>query len=1158
MNTKKLFNNNWKFTKQALHSSLDSMKAYNINWQPVSLPHDWLIYDTNNLYETGDGWYRKEFQVDISDGKRRAIRFEGVYMDSKVFVNGELAGVWKYGYSTFEFDITDLLVDGRNEIMVQVTYQSPNSRWYSGAGIYRNVWLKTYPQTHIASDGIYIAPKKEKESNDWLLYIDTELIVASDVKSSSNIIVKHMILDKEDRELARSETSVSVSASDSDSISSGNDLDNNNTQTNFQTVSVSNPKLWDTVSPYLYKLKTELFLDDELIGQKVQNFGFRTLEFTTNDGFFINGKHMKLYGVCQHHDLGALGAAMNKAALRRQLTILKEMGVNSIRTAHNMPAVELMELADEMGLLIVSESFDMWERPKTKYDYGNYFNDWVDKDVASWIRRDRNHPSLIMWCIANEVYDTHAGERGQELTKMLMDLVNIHDPRGNAPSTLGSNYMPWENTQKCADIIKLIGYNYGDKYYEQHHKDNPDWIIYGSETASTVQSRGIYHFPLSQSLLADDDEQCSSLGNSSTSWGAKSTEANIIADRDATFSLGQFLWSGFDYIGEPTPYHTKNSYFGQIDTAGFKKDSFYIYQSAWTNYKDSPMVHIFPYWDFSDGQLIDVRVCSNAPKVELFFNGISQGKFDIDHQHGSKLIADWQIPYSNGQLKALAYDEGGKVIAQDIVKSFGDAASLVLTPDRTTIKADGSDLCFIEISTKDLDGNTVENANNRVHLSLEGPGILVGLDNGDSTDFDQYKGSSRRLFSGKLLAIVSSTFKPGEIKVKVSSKGLPDEEILIQSSRAEIIEGSCQPMAYPESEVNDEVPIRKIEIITPKGNKLNKDTPSLPVQVKLHPENASYDDIQWRLTNQAGIDSNIASIEKVSENEVIITGHGDGMSYIRCMTKNGAEKIHMYSQLEFEISGMGQAYLNPYEFISGGLYTYGVGLTNGNDRGMATARDGKSIISFEGIDFGDYGSDELTIPIFCLDDDITDIELWEGIPGQEGAELISELAYQKPSRWNVYQEETYKLPKRLKGIKTLTMVLHKKIHIKGFSFKKIEKAFEKLRALDNNNIYGDTFTIKEDAIENIGNNVSLEFEDMDFGPDGCTKITICGHSPIDKNTIHVLFSGQDEDSRRIVEFAQTDGYEEKEFTFDKVTGENKVTLVFLPGSNFNFKWFRFE
>lgn len=323
-----------------------------------------------------------------------------------------------------------------------------------------------------------------------------------------------------------------------------------------------------------------------------------------------------------------------------------------------------MELADEMGLLIVSEAFDMWERSKTPYDYARFYLQWWKRDVASWVRRDRNRPSLLMWSIGNEIYDTHADSRGQELTRELQAEVLIHDPRRNAFVTIGSNYMPWENAQKCADIVKVAGYNYAEKYYEQHHREHPDWIIYGSETCSTVQSRGVYHFPLAQSVLADDDQQCSSLGNSSTSWGAKSTEVCITEDRDAAFSLGQFLWTGFDYIGEPTPYHTKNSYFGQLDTAGFPKDSYYIYQAEWTDYRTHPMVHIFPYWDFSQGQLIDVRVCSNAPRIELFMNEIPQGIVEIDHVHGHKLLGEWQLPYAEGVLRAVAYDEQGRLLPQ--------------------------------------------------------------------------------------------------------------------------------------------------------------------------------------------------------------------------------------------------------------------------------------------------------------------------------------------------------------------------------------------------------------------------------------------------------------------------------------------------------------
>ena len=292
--------------------------------------------------------------------------------------------------------------------------------------------------------------------------------------------------------------------------------------------------------------------------------------------------------------------------------------------------------------------------------------------------------------------------------------VRRYDSLKNAAVTLGSNYMPWENTQKCADVIKLIGYNYGENYYEEHHKKHPDWMIYGSETGSIVQSRGIYHFPYQQSVLADEDEQCSSLGNSTTSWGAKSTEACILAERDHPYSCGQFIWTGFDYIGEPTPYHTRNSYFGQIDTAGFPKDSYYIYQAAWTDYKKAPMVHIFPYWDFNEGQFIDLRVCSNAPVVEVFFNGKSQGTFTIDHENGMELTGHWQLPYKEGEIRAVACDESGKIVAEEVRYSFGEAKRILLKPQKQSLRANGEDLLFLEISMEDENGYPVENANNRV------------------------------------------------------------------------------------------------------------------------------------------------------------------------------------------------------------------------------------------------------------------------------------------------------------------------------------------------------------------------------------------------------------------------------------------------------------
>ncbi|MCL1787833.1 MAG: glycoside hydrolase family 2, partial [Defluviitaleaceae bacterium] len=556
------FNQHWQF-------KLETDAA----WQPVQIPHDWLISDTKNLYKTGVGRYKKTFTLEPgAPGQRHFLRFDGIYMDSTLHVNGQPAGEWKNGYTTYTQDITDFVKPGENEVEVTVNYQSPNSRWYSGAGIYRDCWLITKNAAHFAIDGIYITPVKINDSSkSWHVEIDAEVETAGRPYEMRHAI-KHL--------------------STGETLEAGQ-LENGD-------LLAHNPQLWDIDAPHCYILESQLLVDGKVTDTAATRFGFREIAYTTNDGFFLNNRRVEINGVCQHHDLGALGAAVHKDALRRQLQTLRSMGVNAIRTAHNPPAQALMELADEMGFLIQSEFTDMWKRPKTKYDYARFFPEWHSRDVAAWVRRDRNCPSVIMWSVGNEIYDTHASfEDGAATMTDLMRLVQRHDPKGHAPTTLCSNYMPWENTQKCADIIKLIGYNYAEYLYHDHHAKHPSWIIYGGETSSTVQSRGIYHFPLKKSLLSDDDLQCSALGNSSVSWGAKNTEACITDHRDAPFALGQFLWTGTDYIGEPTPYHTKNSYFGQIDTAGFPKDSFYIYKSAWTSPAQSPFVHLYPYWDFS-------------------------------------------------------------------------------------------------------------------------------------------------------------------------------------------------------------------------------------------------------------------------------------------------------------------------------------------------------------------------------------------------------------------------------------------------------------------------------------------------------------------------------------------------------------------------------
>jgi len=961
--------------------------------------------------------------------------------------------------------------------------------------------------------------------------------------------------------------------------------------TDTQEFFVKQPRVWDVEKTVLYTLVTELVKDETVVDELRQSIGFRKLLFTAENGLFLNGRHIKLNGVCEHHDLGCLGAAFNKEALRRQFRKLKEMGVNALRTSHNMPAAEFMELADEMGFLVVAEAFDMWERPKTQYDYARFLKEWYRADVASWVRRDRNHPSLLMWSIGNEIYDTHADEHGLEITKYLTEAVRTHDPRESAPVTIGSNYMPWENARKCADYVKYAGYNYGEMCYEEHHKEHPDWYIYGSETCSTVQSRGVYKFPYAQSVLCDDDEQCSALGNCTTSWGAKSTEQCIYSDRDAKFSMGHFIWTGFDYIGEPTPYHTKNSYFGQIDTAGFFKDQAYMYQAEWTDYKKAPMVHIFPYWDFSLGQLVDVRICSNAPRVELFVNGISQGTYDIDHAKGKQLLGHWQVPYVPGEITAVAYDENGIEIARDTEHSYGDPAKIVLKPESTVLKADGRDLIFVEIGAEDADGYPVKNATNRVHVSVEGAGRLVGLDNGDSTDFDQYKATSRRMFSGKLLAVIAATKEPGDIVVKATSVGLPEATITLRAEACEGIPGvsATEDNAAAEARwlakkntafvdewkkrMAEEVPVRRIDIVTEGTNCLDAECKEVTLTAKLYPQNATYQEVLWRVTNNGGVDTNVAKLTDTETGEssfskegglaygkqVVLSALGDGEIRVRCNTKNGGEKIRLISDMDFAIFGLGAAFINPYELVSGSLFTRCDGeVTNGNERGVATARDGKTTVTFDNVDFGAFGSDEITLPIFELGNQPVDIEIWEGAPQDADSELVDTVVYHVPSIWNTYQERTYKLPRRLKGVTSISFVTEYKIHLKGFVFTKTEKAFETLSVKENSSIYGDTFTVGEDAITGIGNNVTVVFEDMDFGEKGTTKLTICGKSRLPMNSIHVRFNTEKGDVNEVAEFAGAKDYTERTFEFSKVTGKTTVNFVFLPGCDFDFKYFRFE
>ncbi|MCF0130490.1 MAG: glycoside hydrolase family 2 protein [Pseudobutyrivibrio sp.] len=1123
---KTLFNDGWSFKKIPFQENYDYDKARTLQGLSlVALPHDYLIYDCHNLYENSIGVYKKNFFIDRILDKHYEIYFEGVYMDSSVYLNGVHLGDWKYGYSSFHYNMDEAIVEGENELTVIVRHQSYNSRWYSGAGIYRNVYLICCDANHFVTDGFYITTVKNKRHYDLVVEFD----VVMDFNSEASIRIQlydnlmHEIVDAKYKL-----TEVTI---------------NNHILVTIGDLQV---KEWSADEPNLYSFKAGLVYKDKIIDDYKTNIGFRYIEFDPSKGMVVNGKHTKLRGMCLHHDLGALGAAVNRAAVKRQLEIMKNMGCNAIRTAHNMPSAELLDICDEMGFFVVDEAFDMWQSPKNPYDYARFFDEWQAKDVASWIRRDCNHPSVIMWSIGNEIADTHTSKEGPNLTSLLKSEVEAIDYRGHAMVTIGSNYMPWEGARACADVVKLSGYNYGEKYYDSHHDMYPDWCIYGSETGSVVASRGIYHFPYSASKLADEDMQCSALGNSSTSWGAKSVEQCIYDDETREYSLGQFVWSGFDYIGEPTPYHTKNSYFGQVDTAGFPKDSYYIFKAAWTPIDKECVLHIFPYWCFNEGQLIDVRVATNAPKVELFLNGVSLG---VSHDN------IWQLKYVPGEIEAVAYDADNKIIASTLRHSFGDPYRLDIREVNAHEHVAGTrDLIFYEVNCLDNEGNPVENANNLIQVMVSGTGSIAGLDNGDSTDYCNYKSDAKRLFSGKLLIMIAVHDEKGDVVVEISSPGLVGTTITTAVTKQDVTAGwgtyIPEPLSHTVLDYTME-PYR-VELIWLNESKLC---------AKLHPKccnNKKYwDRLQFKAVSEKGYELGYARLTK-KDNFAYITAISDGDYRIRCTYSNKTGEVKLISELEHSIKGLKKAWVNPYEMIVGSSYSRSEGeITSGNEYGVATARDGRTVVSYDGLDFGDYGANTIHLPVFELAGARCPIEIWQGYPGEKGAVLIDILIYEKPSIWNTYQEQVYILPNRVQGVATISFVLNQKIHLKGFYFDRLKKAYDKLTPKEASSVYGDDFVRTDEAILGIGNNVTIEYDEMDFGCEGATKVIICGRTQNLILPIHIDVEGDGGSSRQIVEFTASEEYKNMSFDIKKISKNVKVSLIFMPGSQFDFKSIQF-
>lgn len=1098
-----LFNNNWLFSKAPVNSTYEDMAG--LNFTPVDIPHDWLIYDAENLYESSFGFYKKTY---VYDGKSVVrLYFEGVYQDCTIYINGREAGENKYGYSSFEVNITDFLKAGENEITVLVRHRAPNSRWYSGAGIFRNVRLYETGESYLVTDGVYFSA--EKRDDEWLCRISAEVSGGG-------------------------KPFFTLSDKDGNVIKSGFE--------NEFTVENKAEYVWDIASPNLLTLSVKLMDGEKVLDEIVQKTGLRKIEYKPESGFFLNDRHVKLHGVCLHHDLGALGAAFNKEAARRQLLSMQEMGANAVRTSHNMPAVEFMELCDEMGILVDSEAFDMWERNKTEYDYARFFTEWFERDVASWVRRDRNHPSVIMWSVGNEIYDTHLSERGQQVAEMLHNAVRKHDPLKNAYTTIGSNYMPWENAQLCADKVDLAGYNYGEGCYEKHREAHPDWCIYGSETTSGVKSRGIYHFPLDTPFLTHDDLQCSSLGNCRGGMAAETAADVIIKDLETEFCAGMFIWTGSDYIGEPSPYSTKNAYFGCIDTAGFKKDIFYLYQSAWT---DKPVIHLLPYWDFNEGQKIDLVVFSNLPQVEVFVNGKSLGR-----KTPEKYTAEWQTEYEKGEIIAVGYDENGNQYT-DKRHSFGDSAKIVLTAEKQTLFANGTDLTAVEISVLDKDGYPVENARDRISVKVEGA-RLIGFDNGDSTDYDSYKSSARKLFSGKAVVFIAAGNTEGKAVIKACAPNLEAAEITLDVKPCEIRQGvSFNESIKPEK--SDEIPVRKINLKRLTGAVLTPENPVSEITAEIMPANASYSELEWSAVTNSGIVTNIAEV-KAEGGSARLTAIGDGEFRLRCSCKNNKTAPEIISDFEFKAEGFGQPFKSPYEFIAGCFYNQSKGVLSEVSDGGVLLLGEENLAGYTKLDFGKYGSDEFTLKIIHWhSNNPVPFKVWDGNP--ESGRLLGEFNYQADFIWQTYRNNTFKLSEKLVGEHDICFEFgehSQRIYFGGFFFKRNEKAYQRLTAADCDLIHGDSFVLDGERAMGIRNNVFLDFDNMNF-TDGISKIRITGRTRHDNDSIHVHITGENQIVREIVEFPFSEDFITVEKDFSDFRGAGTVKIGFLPGCDFDFE-----
>ncbi len=768
------FNKDWQFH---LEDSLVTDSSQ-FSWKKLTLPHDWSIegdFNKNNPAGVGGGalpggigWYKKIFKVAPTDStKINSIVFDGVYNNSEVWINEHYLGKRPNGYIGFQYNLTPYLNFGEkeNEILVKVdNSQQPNSRWYSGSGIYRNVWFQTTDKLHVDQWGTYVTTQ---DLNKDIAEVQIEISLKNEYNEAKNATIT---------------TTLYFGEEEVNTVSEEINIDSSGIKNLTQKARIDNPGFWSIEEPQLYSAVTEIKVNDHVIDQYKTPFGIRNFNFDLKKGFILNGKQVKIKGVCLHHDLGALGSAVNKSAIKRQLQILKDMGVNGIRTSHNPPAPELLELCDEMGFIVMDEAFDMWEKSKTEYDYSNDWEEWHKKDLQDFIKRDRNHPSVFIWSIGNEIPEQWE-ERGAEIGEELSQIVKKLDT--TRPITAGMNPATKENKLASSSALDIIGYNYAQDSYVDHPKNFPNKPFIATETTSALATRGYYDMPSDSTKIwpvrwdipfegGNPGNTVSSYDHVRAPWGSTHEETwKIIKKHD--FLSGMFIWTGFDYIGEPTPYTwpSRSSYFGIVDLAGFPKDVYYMYQSEWT---DKPVLHIFPHWNWEKGQEVDIwAYYNNADEVELFLNGKSVG---IKHKKGDDLHVMWRLPFEPGTLKAISR-RNGKTVLEKEIKTAGAPDALTLSPDRSRLDADGKDLSFVTITITDKNGNMAPSADNEILFELKGNGKIIGVASGDPTNHESFKGKKHKALNGKCLVIIEAGEKAGNLLLTVSSNGLKSKSTTI-------------------------------------------------------------------------------------------------------------------------------------------------------------------------------------------------------------------------------------------------------------------------------------------------------------------------------------------------------------------------------------------